>query len=130
MRSWLNGIVFLLLLVPWTASAQIMPATDAPLGEKFIDLCKSSNVNAREACGGVVISLMNAHVEMSRRNPKQRVICPPRTLVSDEGRRVFMQWANATPDAVNMKFPDLVMRALRSRYQCAGLLKEPKGKSG
>jgi len=128
MRHWLNGFVALLLLASWPAQAQKMSSPDAPLGEKFIDLCRSANVNARNACGGVVTSLMNAHIEMSRQDPSQRVICPPRLLSIDEGRRVFVQWANLTPDAISMNFPDLVMRALLDRYRCVNFLKPPKRK--
>ena len=129
MRPWLNGIVVVLLLASGPASAQKLSPPDAPLGEKFIDLCQSPNIRARDACGTVVISLLNAHIEMSRQDPSQRVICPPRLLTVDEGRRVFAQWANSTPDAKNMNFPDLVMRALRDRYRCAGYLKQPTRKS-
>lgn len=129
MRPWLNGFLALMLLAAWPAQAQKLSSPNAPLGEKFIDLCRSPNINARDACGGVVTSLLNAHIEMSRQDPSQRIICPPRLLSIEEGRRVFIQWAESTPDAISMNFPALVMRALRERYQCAGYLKQPTRKS-
>ena len=129
MSPWLNGLLALMLLLPWPAPAQYRSSADAQLGEKFIDLCRSPNVKARNACGRVVASLMNAHVEMSRRDPSQRVICPPRLLSIDESRNLFIHWSNSTPDAARMNFPGLVMRALRQRYPCTGYLKQPKRKS-
>ncbi len=91
----------------------------APLGERFISLCRSPTNAGRDACGGVVTALMNAHVEMARQNPNKRVICPPRILTVEEGRRVFLQWADQTSGALTMRFPHLVMVALSARYPCS-----------
>ncbi len=90
-----------------------------PLGERFISLCRSPTNAGRDACGGVITALMNAHVEMARQNPNKRVICPPRMLTVEEGRRVFLQWANTTPSSLTMRFPHLVMEALIRRYPCS-----------
>lgn len=68
---------------------------------------------------------MNAHVEMSRQDPDQRVICPQRTLSIEEGRRVFVQWAEVTPNAGRLPFPELVVDALLNRYPCSTYLKQP-----
>lgn len=108
----------------WVAPGAAQDPTNM-LGGKFIDLCRSPNANSQATCGMVVIALMNAHVEMSRQDPDRRVICPPRTLTIDEGRRVFMQWTNTVTDASTMSFPEIVMAALNSRYPCANYLKNP-----
>jgi len=109
--------VFFTALTIW--SAQGVAQTTEPLGERFISLCRSPTDAGRDACGGVVTALMNAHVEMARQNPNKRFICPPRILTVEEGRRVFLQWADVSPDAHNMRFPHLVMVALVERYPCS-----------
>jgi hypothetical protein len=106
----------------WAAPAHaqtVFRAEMAPLGERFISLCKSPTNAGRDSCGGVVTALMNAHLEMARQNPDKRIICPPRILTIEEGRRVFLQWANITAAAPTMRFPHLVMEALISRYPCS-----------
>ncbi|MEX2616754.1 MAG: Rap1a/Tai family immunity protein [Alphaproteobacteria bacterium] len=108
----------------WIAPVAAQEPTNM-LGGNFIDLCRSPNANSQATCGTVVTALMNAHVEMSRQDPDRRVICPPRTLTIDEGRRVFMHWANTVNDASSMSFPEIVMAALNSRYPCANYLKTP-----
>lgn len=87
-------------------------------GKIFIDLCVSPNESARRSCGEVVISLLNAHVEMTRNNPSHRTICPARTLTAEEGRRAFLRWVNLSPEAPDIDFPELVMQSLRMLYQC------------
>lgn len=115
MRSITTIIIAALMVWAVPGHAQ----TAAPLGERFISLCKSPTDAGRDACGGVVTALMNAHVEMARQNPNKRFICPPRILSIEEGRRVFLQWADITPDAQTMRFPHLVMVALVKRYPCS-----------
>ena len=115
MRTICTTIAAFLLVCASSAFAQ----STAPLGERFISLCKSPTDAGRDACGGVVTALMNAHVEMARQNPNKRFICPPRILSIEEGRRVFLQWADITPDAQMMRFPHLVMVALVKRYPCS-----------
>ncbi len=88
------------------------------LGKKFIELCESPNESARRSCGEVVTSLLNAHVEMMRHDPSQRVICPARTLTAEEGRRAFMRWVKLTSEAPTIEFPELAMQALRFLYRC------------
>lgn len=115
MRTFLIAIVASTLFC--AASAQARP--EVPLGERFIALCKSPTNAGRDACGGVVTALMNAQVEMARQDPNNRFICPPRTLSIEQGRRVFLQWVDVTPDAATMPFPHLVMVALNKRYPCS-----------
>lgn len=100
-------------------ASPVLAESTAPLGERFISLCRSPTDKGRDACGGVVTALMNAHVEMARQNPNKRFICPPRILSIEEGRRVFLQWAEVTPEAMTMRFPHLVMEALLKRYPCS-----------
>ena len=119
MRAPSNIAILLLAAVFWIGPASAQQTPNAPVGRKFIALCKSPTVSGRNACGGVVIALMNAHVEMARQDPSRRIICPPRILSVEEGRRVFNQWAAITPAAANMPFPDLVMTALTKRYPCS-----------
>lgn len=118
----------ILALCVWIAPATAQQAADA-YGGKFISLCKSPNATSQDACGSVVTSLMNAHVEMSRQSPNQRVICPPRRMTIEEGRRVFMQWTETNARAATMAFPDVVMTALLERYPCSTYLKSPRSKS-
>ncbi len=87
-------------------------------GEKFIELCESPNEGARRSCGEVITSMLNAHVEMMRHDPPQRVICPARTLTAEEGRRAFLRWVKLMPAAPTIEFPELVMQALRFLYRC------------
>lgn len=108
----------------WIAPLAAQDPTNV-LGGSFIDLCRSPNIESQSTCGTVVTALMNAHVEMSRQDPDRRVICPPRTLSIDEGRRVFMQWTTTVTSAATMPFPDIVMAALLARYPCATYLKQP-----
>jgi len=108
----------------WIAPSAAQEPTNV-LGGNFVDLCRSPNLENQSTCGTVVTALMNAHVEMSRQDPNRRVICPPRTLTIEEGRRVFMQWTNTVTDAATMSFPDVVMVALLARYPCATYLKAP-----
>lgn len=112
---------FLIAIVAFTfvSVTPALAAPDVPLGERFVALCKSPTNAGRDACGGVVIALMNAQVEMARQDPNNRFICPPRTLSIEQGRRVFLQWADITPEAANMPFPHLVMIALNKRYPCS-----------
>ncbi|NKB56864.1 MAG: hypothetical protein GKS00_11065 [Alphaproteobacteria bacterium] len=112
-------IVAVAALVALNTPAFAQKVTSPPLGQRFISLCKSPNNASKEACGGVVIALMNAHVEMARQNPNQRVICPPRKLTIEEGRRVFLQWAEKIDSARVLRFPHLVMTSLTSRYPCS-----------
>jgi hypothetical protein len=100
-------------------AAPVLAQSNEPLGERFISICRSPTDAGRDACGGVVTALMNAHVEMARQNPNKRFICPPRILTIEEGRRVFLQWADITPEALTMHFPHLVMVALVQRYPCS-----------
>jgi len=102
----------------WTAPAFGQSGSREAIGERFVSLCKSPTDAGRDACGGVVTALMVAHVEMARQDPNNRVICPPRMLSKEEGRRVFLQWADITPAAPTMRFPHLVMQALAARYPC------------
>ena len=142
MCKWLNNIVPLIpfaLLMLITASfaekvhdsegiklelEQVEPEQAKPklkkihFGEKFIELCESPNEGARRTCGEVITSMLNAHVEMMRHDPSQRVICPARTLTAEEGRRAFMRWAKLTPAAPTIEFPELAMEALRFLYRC------------
>lgn len=112
----LFSVLFSALLL-WSAPGHAQ--STEPLGKRFISLCKSPTDAGRDACGGVVTALMNAHVEMARQNPNKRFICPPRILTLEEGRRVFLQWADISPDARTMRFPHLVMVALIKRYPCS-----------
>ena len=111
----------------WIAPSAAQDPTNV-LGGNFIELCRSPNIESQSTCGTVVTALMNAHVEMSRQDPDRRVICPPRTLTIDEGRRVFMQWTTTVTNAATMSFPDIVMAALLARYPCATYLKPPGSK--
>jgi len=111
----------------WAGSGAAQPSE--PYGGKFIALCKSPNATSQNACGSVITALMNAHVEMSRQDPDQRVICPPRRMSVEEGRRVFMQWTETNAHAARMPFPDVVMTALLERYPCSNYLKSPRSKS-
>ena len=120
--SHIAAAAFALVLMSAPGSAQ---QAGEPLGSRFIALCKSPNATSQNTCGEVVTSIMNAHVEMSRQDPDQRVICPQRTLTIDEGRRVFVQWAEVTPNAGRLPFPDLVVEALLNRYPCSTYLKQP-----
>lgn len=113
-------IITVSMLLAWAAPSHAQ--STEPLGERFISLCKAPTDAGRDACGGVVIALMNAHVEMARQNPNKHFICPPRILNAEEGRRVFLQWADITPDALTMRFPHLVMVALVKRYPCSQFL--------
>jgi len=126
MYTWLKYIVLLFPLTLWiltTASLaeQMEPELEIQnihFGKRFIDLCESPNESARRSCGEVVISLLNAQVEMTRNDPSQRTICPARTLTAEEGRRAFLRWVNSTREAPTIDFPELVMQALRVLYQC------------
>lgn len=115
----MRGIIITITatLMVWATAG--FAQTPAPLGERFISLCRSPTDAGRDACGGVVTALMNAHVEMARQNPNNRFICPPRILSVEEGRRVFLQWAEVSPEAQTMRFPHLVMVALVKRYPCS-----------
>ncbi len=115
----MRGIItiFFTALLAWSAPG--FAQSTAPLGERFIDLCKAPTDAGRDTSGGVVTALMNAHVEMARQNPNKRFICPPRILSVEQGRRVFLQWADITPEALTMRFPHLVMVALLKRYPCS-----------
>lgn len=102
-------------------SEQVEPKMEVKnihLGKKFIKLCESPNERARRSCGEVVTSFINAHVEMMRHDPSQRVICPARTLTAEEGRRAFLRWVKFAPEAPTIEFPELVMQALRFLYRC------------
>ncbi len=139
MYDWSKRIILLFLLTLWilTPASLAQQVEPEPLAEQvepelepkpeiqnihygkiFIDLCGSPNERARRSCGEVVISLLNAHVEMTRKDPSQRTICPARTLTPEEGRRAFLRWANLSPEAQAIDFPEVVMHALRKLYQC------------
>lgn len=126
---YISRIAFAMLAL-FVCSVPVQGALAAEqLGGKFISLCKSPNATSQSACGSVVTALMNAHVEMGRQNPDQRVICPPRRMSNEEGRRVFMQWTETTAGAERMAFPALVMTALLQRYPCTTYLKAPRSKA-
>lgn len=112
------SLIAIALLFALALPAYGQQVDSSPLGQRFIALCKSPTNIGRDACGGVITALMVAHVEMARQNPNDRVICPPRMLSAEEGRRVFLQWADLTPAARTMQFPHLVMKSLTARYPC------------
>ncbi|MCH9659742.1 MAG: hypothetical protein K0U54_02400 [Bacteroidetes bacterium] len=139
MYDWSKRIILLFLLTLWVLTTpslaqqvEVEPLTEQVepelkpepeiknihFGKIFIDLCESPNESARRSCGEVVISLLNAHVEMTRKDPSQRTICPARTLTAEEGRRAFLRWANLSLEARTIDFQELVMNALRILYQC------------
>ena len=141
MYDWSKRIILLFLLTLWILTTlsfaeqvevEVEPLTEQVepelkpepeinnlhFGKNFIDLCESPSESARRSCGEVVISLLNAHVEMTRNDPSRRTICPARTLTPEEGRRAFLRWANLSPEAQAIDFPEVVMHALRKLYQC------------
>lgn len=89
-----------------------------PLGGKFIELCQSPNQAGREACGGVIVSLINAHVMIGQKYPDQRMFCPPRRLDPEQARQMFLNWARMQTDLDATQFPGVVITALRERYPC------------
>lgn len=124
MKSFLSLLMLLLIVISNVTLAQplqeesLKKAFKPPSGKQFINLCKAPNDRARESCGGVIISLINAQIEMAGINRTEQFICPPRRLTVEEGRLIFLYWVESTPKAQEIDFPEIAMRALHNRYFC------------
>jgi len=117
-RTWLKGAVIGavvgLSVAPAGAFAQDMTAS----GADFARLCRATTQVARDTCGAVIVSIIDAQVKMTERRPDLRVFCPSRRLTNEQAARVFMIWANRNANFVDMPFPEVVVTALRARYPC------------
>ena len=88
----------------------------------FLDLCVSPSGEARATCGAFVVGMIDVHSLLAAKNPNDRKVCPTRTLSSDLGRQLFVEWAERNSNELSMPFWEAVETAIRERYPCAAPL--------
>lgn len=84
----------------------------------FLDLCQASAAAPRNACGGLLVNIMEVHVLLGSKDRSMRLICPPRRLGADQARFLFNGWAQKRRDLADLEVMDAINRALLESFPC------------
>ena len=85
---------------------------------EFLNLCQANVPATRAACGGLLNSYIDVYVLLGSKDPKMRVICPPRHLSIDQARFVFNGWAEKRKDLTDLDVAAAINRALLDSFPC------------
>jgi len=114
--GWIRGLAAGLMMYGASNAA----AQDAStMASAFLDLCVSPSGEARETCGAFIVEMIDVYALLAAKNPNDRTVCPTRTLSSNRGRQLFVEWAERHSQELSMPFWEAVETAIRERYPCA-----------
>lgn len=108
-----------LLALPLPAAAQV-PLE--PTGADLAQVCESDTAATRDACGGLLVGLLEVYVTIGSRDDSRRIACPPRMMTADEMRSIFVAWANTRADLAAMSVTEAAAGAVRDRFPCTQMI--------
>ena len=78
-------------------------------------------VVANQACRAFIEAAVQYHDEISARRKLKRLVCYPKGTTIEDGKQVFIEWANRKSDDAKLMAEQPVvglMRALAAKYPC------------